>query len=409
MNEPTALLTSLHSLAVEKGASPAVDLVRDTEVDLGLVDQEDGAFVLAPRVCVRQEGTEFAELKLGVEHDLQVEILEGQASVERDPFSQELLVNPKGSTPVVARLVLRTNRGTEPLTFFGGRTELGMDSTFLSPNESIFDKAGGGACRERWHMTADEPFDFELRVRAFMPANVIALTPTKRQIRWRHALYFAHDPTMGNMRIHYNPDHQSLTELNSKGENPDGFFPASGRNDLFFVIEMLDLGYKCFNKIPMVQSYDYTDWPPYSTTLSIDEPVDFYNWENPDELMATISKNDMQLYDYDAIRVECTEWSIDDNDVLSAEWVLTNCVKETIMSRWFLLGAGERHSVDMEQGSRLLGPSGSGLEEVRIKTATRVKKCMRRQFLSMNVVSVNEPVAMGSKSVKFNYPSLESR
>lgn len=394
----------LHLNALRAGAPRSLDLLRNTAVALRILDQIDGRFVVETTARVIADMRTFSTMSLGADHGLQIQITQGAALVEKDPYNGQILITPKGTVPVRARPILSLPGGT---VITGGDQEVGIDIAAVPQPQQSFDRSGGGDCRSRF-MMMDHTFDLE--VRAFMPANVIPLALDRREIRWRHALYFAYDPMVGLMRISNNPAHVSRTTMRSKRtvEEPgQEFFPAEGRNELYFILEMLDLGYVCFNKDPMVQPFAHTDWPPFSTVMSIDRPLSFFDVDNPDREMLRIERNDMRIYDYSSVDVECLEQSISEDGTLRSRWRFTNQTDDVVRARWFALGNFRRPAMTGDQGNRLLGAHGTETGSFEAQFVAQVEKSSLPQFITMNLVSVTGPIVMGSKRLNFTYPSAE--
>jgi hypothetical protein len=385
------------------------NFIDNTQFDAMVVDQVDGKIVLQNRLSLTTDEGAVAFSRLKGEEQVDIQVTQGKAIIQTDPYNGDTLITPKGDVTVRVRPVLETSFKGNPIKIAGDEYEVGIDIANVPTQERDFrNAAGGGACASQFRLGPEDEYAFELRVRAYMPASVIPLSLDRRRINWNYSLYFAHDPMMGLMRIRNNPAIQSQTNLKSLSAGKKGyendFFPAGGRNDLYFVIEMLDMGLSCFNKKPMVQSYQHTEWPPYSTVLTIDEPVEFFSTEKPDQLMMTISKNDMQIYDYTSIDVECTDFKISEDGILHSRWKFSNQSSEKVMARWFALGNFEKDGGFPDQGSRLLGPAKSGLDEFEVNFTAQLEKSSLSQFITMNIVSLNEPVLMGSKRVDFHFP-----
>lgn len=383
------------------------DFLSDISLETGIFDNVDGRIVLESRLSISADEKYLVSPNLRNAKSLSFQITQGQAVIQTDPYNGKTIIIPKGITPIRIRPTLEASLGNETVVLAGEEHEIGIDTRAVPMNERYFDTAGGGACAARWSI-AGEVVDFELRVRAFMPANVVPLALDRRLINWKHALYFGHHPKLGLMRIRYNPTLQSKTLLTSlstkKQERGAAFFPAKGQNDLYFIIEMLDLGLSCFNKTPMIQKYKHTEWPPYSTLLTIDRPVDFFDTENPSNVMISIHKNDMQIYDYSSIEVECLQSGISKNGVLNSRWLFKNQSKEQITARWFALGNFEPDGKFPDQGNRLLGPAKSAMGEFEVEFNAKVKKSSLPQFVTMNIVSLSDPVLMGNSRLDFRYP-----
>ena len=332
----------------------------------------------------------------------------GKATVEIDPYNDAMLVVPTGPEPARGRAVLQATHGGSALTLRSSDREIGFDVANIPDSQLAFRNSGGGACGAAVLEAGLPVTEFELRVRAAMPSSVIPLAPDRREIRWRHALYFAYHAEMGRIRLHPSPTFVSRTVMQSKAENSEDasdFFPAKGRNELYFVMELLDLGFSWFNKTPMVQSFDGVGWPPYDTPLDIDEPVEFYDTEHPDELRLIIHKNEMQIYDYQGVEIERLAADIDDDGLLRSTWRIRNQADVPIRAQWFALGNVESERRHPDQGARLLTSSGARGDAYTFDFVARVKPSTLTQFVAMNVVSLDaEPVVLGTSTMQFRFP-----
>lgn len=339
---------------------------------------------------------------------LTLEITQGMATVFRDPYNHRPIIVPSGNTPVRARAILEATLDGHDRDIVVADFPVGIDVRNMAESEQKFERAGGGGCRGTW-VLGDE-FEFGVRVRASLRDPVTPLTLDERVISWKHGGYYAHDEKVGLMRIRYNPSEDSKCVMQTKAAQRESgilqsrFFPASGENNLFFVMEFLDLGFTLFNKEPVVLKFDDAEWPPYSVPLQIESPVKFYLVERPDVLAMTIEQNEMQIYDYNSLDVEVIGQTLDESGMLTIRWKITNQADSRNRTRWFLLGDWTDAATPTE-GNRLLGPSGSGLHEFIIETRNRLSKSMLPQDVSMNVVSLDSPVMVGSASVAVSFPS----
>jgi hypothetical protein len=388
-----------------KAQDPSLKVDPETDLQLGLrvQDQVDGRIVLSNHATLMPANRALTTAVL--EHqDMQIQVIQGNAAVTSDPYTGNTLVTPRGTVPVKIRQVVETSYQGSPLTVTGPEQTIGIGIENVAADQRAFAAAGGGACGAAGTL-AGMPVNFDLRVRAFMPANVIPLSLSERTIYWQQGLYFAWDQQVGLMRLYNNPDFRSQTTLKSRAQaGGTSFFPASGQNDLYFVLEMLDWGLKCFNKKPMIQAYDSTPWPPYSTALSISEPVEFFSTENPDLVMITIRRNDMQIYDYTSIQVECIAQKLSGDGVLDSRWRITNQSKSAAKGRWFFLGDYDPLPGHWDQGSRYLAPHGSMGSSFELGFRAQIRKSVLTRRLSLHYVNLLEPVLMGAHRIEFHYP-----
>jgi hypothetical protein len=303
--------------------------------------------------------------------------------------------------------VVETTHKGVPVVLSGGDVPVGIDTSLVPDEELDVRVAGGSACAARWELAAAR--EINVRVRAGLTANVIPRSLTQREVSWRHALYFAQDKEIGFMRLSYHPGFQSkIVMSSSRGDveaKTNGFFPASARNSLHFKIEFLDMGYTAFNPKPMTQTIKESSWPPYKVpVLEIDEPVEFYDIEQPDRLVMTLINQTMSLYDYTSLQVDNLSFSVDREGLLRSRWRITNQSDEVIIARWFALGNYRPVEGYRDQANRMLGPAGSGLESYELDLVARVDRSSLKQFVTMNAVSMGEPVLAGVKKMSFRFP-----
>lgn len=338
---------------------------------------------------------------VGGDQGLQANLVTGAAEIEIDAYSNRLLVRPRGLETV--RIRPRLDAPTVQLS--GSDLEIGIEPTELPPDEGDFEAVGGGACSARWQLGI--AVEFDVHVRAAVTSTVLPLSLERRRLNWRHGLYFAHDPNVGFMRLNYNPSYYSHLEMTSKQSAPaaDSFFPSEVENDLYFICDFVDFGFKAFNKEPMQQRVNEVGWPPFSedVVLSVTEPLDFYDFEDPERLIMTITSQEMRLYDYDSLDVELLQSDVGDDGLVTGKWRITNQSDEIVRARWFALGEF-RHNSQPSEGNRLLGPSGSGLETYEIDTALYAQPSSLPQRMTMNAVSVTGSILAGRTTLEYQYP-----
>jgi hypothetical protein len=380
----------------------------DTDVGIDVIDQVDGKFVVRSKAHLNvSEDMRFSsDVKRG--QGLEIEITQGRANIEQDPYTGLTLITPKGSTPVRARPVLDAKYRENSVTLVGEEKSIGFDTKNIPTEQSTVQKAGGGACNASWEV--GQKIDFDVQVRASIMANIIPKTEEQRDIRWQNGLYFAHDEKIGFMRLSYNPERESSLVMSSKTSREsikaESFFPSTGKNEIYFIVEFLDLGYVGFNKVPMVQNIDNIVWPPFSDeVLTIESPLAFYDMNNPDQVLMTLRSQEMYLYDYNSIEVECLEQKISNDGIFQSRWRIVNQTREIIQARWFTLGSYSLLANSPDQGNRLLGPSGSGLDSYEFDFIAGLQKSSLTQSISMNVVSLKQPIVSGAYRIDFKYPS----
>lgn len=370
----------------------------DSELRLEAIDQVDGRFVLR----AIQPGLAAGMRELTAKERLTIEVTAGDADLEVDPYTNRYLLTPKGEEPVRGRATLEDPRGQR---LASPDVPLGFDPSQIPEDEQRFEAVGGGACAARWELAMAA--DFEVNVRAAAMANVVPLADDRRELYWMHGSYYAHDPVVGLMRLRYNPARTSKIVLQA-GDSPGGFFPSRIENHLFFVIDFIDLGYRGFNKEPMVQRVDEMPWPPFSeAALAIEEPLEFFDLDQPEQKLMTLVSQDMRLYDYSSLDIERLGAELDSDGTLLTHWRITNQADERVRMRWFTLG--EHDSVEEEplEGTRLLGATGTGFEHFELKLRARVHKSLLRQPFSLNAVSLTDSIFAGRAQVDYRFTDDE--
>jgi hypothetical protein len=422
----------------------SVDQAKPYSIDLDVVDHVDGYLVVRPSLRANLNGIVESVSNMRMSDGLSIQITQGEAKVSEDPYTGNILIAPIGLTPIKARGVLRPmlSHGNGVLTaspvlggavLVGAETHIGFSAVNIPRQQQSVAIAGGGSCVSSTSLsnTTNVPqqlitrlqskglsldqikemaknYNFKLRVRASIASNVIPHSKQTREIIWQHGLYFAEDPVLGRMRLHYNPDpgYRSRTVMNTNAATPNtrNFFPASGVTQLYFVLEFLDLGYRAFNKEPMNLHFQDTAWPPFATPLNIEKPVQFYNLDNPDEVILTVHENKMQLYDYASIEIENLHYEVDTRGLLRTRWRITNQATTPINGQWFVIGDFV-HSKDLpDQGLHQFGAAGSGQDTLELDYVGRLKKSSLTQMITMNLVSYDDPVVVGTNRISFRYP-----
>jgi hypothetical protein len=399
------LFDALLGQAQQLGAV-GVDTTRDIALSASLVRYANGRFVLEPRLAIQSGGRNVVSMPIDADFEPTLRSVQGRVVIERDPTSGHLLATPLGTETVRALPVLEGTRNGQEIALSGETLELGIDVRLIPGLEQEFHALGGGACSARW--MADGSI-FSLRVRAVMPTPVIPITLRHRRLLWNNSLYYARDPDIGVMRITNNPDFLSRTELFTRApesdELPSAFFPASGYNQLYFRIEMVDLGVTCFNKEPMIQTYATTDWPPYATPLSIDRPVRFYDVADEESCLVTILSNDMQIYDYSSLDIEQVAEQLDADGRLRTTWTIRNQAREPAAVRWFVLGDHLEPGQTGAEGAIELGPAGDETASTQVNSDVQLSPSSLPQALFINAVSLGEPVLGGTLRRELTYPA----
>jgi hypothetical protein len=367
------------------------------EARLEAIDHVDGRFVLRARASDSRAAGGWRELAAD---SFEVELTAGDADVERDPYTGRYLLTPKAGGAVRGRAVGEADGATIATE----DVPLGIDSSTIPRDELRFVVAGGGACAARWQMAGQ--IDFNVNVRASVASNVVPLTENRRELFWRNGLYWAHDPAIGLMRLDYNPERTSKIVLES-GSAGD-FFPGDAENNLYFVIDFVDLGYRAFNKEPMRQRVSDMRWPPFADeVLAIEKPLDFYDVDDPDTLVMTLVSQDMRLYDYSSIDVEQLDSTLGADGRLDTRWRITNQSDERTRLRWFALGSFDRLQDEPVEGSRLLGPAGSGVESFEVSVSVGAQRSLLRQTLSLAAVSLTDSIFAGQSQIDYRFTDDE--
>jgi hypothetical protein len=371
-----------------------------SELRLEAIDQVDGRFVLRATVPELDEGGGAREMM--ADENLAIEITSGAGEIERDPYTNRYLLKPAGSEPVLGRAV---HEGREGIRRASSEVPLGIDPSGIPDDQQRFEVAGGGACSARWELAMKA--DFEVNVRASAMANVVPLSEDHRELYWAHGQYYAHDPVVGLMRLTYNPADTSKIVLRRGSEGTE-FFPSRIENRLFFVIDFIDLGYRGFNKEPMVQSVAAMPWPPFSeVVLAIEEPLEFYDVEEPERLLMTLVSQDMRLYDYSSLDVEQLDSTLGADGILTTQWRITNQSDERVRMRWFTLGNHTGTAGEPLEGTRLLGAGGTGFEHFELTLRVQAEKSLLRQPFSLNAVSLTDSIFAGRGQVDYRFTDDE--
>lgn len=435
---------------ISQSASTSSDVAatKPYSIDLDVVDHIDGYFVVRPNLRVNLNGSVKTVTDMRLSDGLSIEITQGEGKVVEDPYTGNILIAATGSVPVKARGVLRPliehSHGeghviADPVilgnsVLIGEETHIGIASHAIAQNQLSIAASGGGACPHAvtsLSSTSSIPhqlvqrlqnlgfsaeamvnmakgYRFSIRVRASFMANVIPYDDKTRVINWRHGLYYAYDKVLGRMRLYYNPDpaYRSKTIMRSDAlvAGAHNFFPASGVNQLYFILDFLDIGYRCFNKEPMNLFFNNAQWPPYATPLDIEKPVQFYNLDNHDEVILTVNENAMQIYDYASVDIENLHNEVDPRGLIRTRWRIRNQATNPIQGQWFALGdfVGSKDLPD--QGSYQFSAGGTAGDTLEVDFVGRLQKSKLKQMITMNLVSYDDPVVVGTKELHFRYP-----
>ena len=382
--------------------------VGDVTLTADVHDQTDGHYIVCGQCGLLIDGVTRFQIEPRHAEGLRFEVTQGEADIIVDSYTGRSIIHPKSDTPVKVRPLLDATYNGQEFIIKGSDVEIGISTDSIPDSQLIFPYAGGGACHARVTMDGMPPYEFSLRVRAIKPANVIPRDINRREIIWRHDQYFASDPQLGLMRLHHHPERVSRTVMNSltpvKQIQGHNFFPAKGFNELYFILDLPNFGIQCFNKEPMIQSFQNIQWPPYDVPLGIDNPIKFYNLAEPDKEIMILLENHMQIYDYRGIEIEKLEFDIASDGNLSSHWLVRNQAAIPITAQWFTLGNFDRGSSNQNEGTLLLAASGQDGDSVKVEFNTTVSKSILSQFITMNVTSIDSTIVMGTERVKFNHP-----
>ena len=243
--------TAMRGLRIEEPSA------KDFGLSLDIVDVVDGYYIARP-VVRYGTGRSAVSALLETSGDLPVEVSGGPANIEVDKLNNNILISPKSDETVHAAGKVPTTLGGSRVTLTSRREEVGITTDLLSREEASVQVAGGGACAARWTLAAT--IDFNIQVRASIMANVMPRSLTRREISWRHGRYFAHHPQIGFMSLYYDPDRPSRISMSAKDADKasrnEGFFPATAKNQIYFICDFIDLGFSAFTRKPMMQTID---------------------------------------------------------------------------------------------------------------------------------------------------------
>lgn len=370
-----------------------------------LYDLVDGYYILRPIVQFSR-GTTRVRALLDTSVTLPVEVFGGDASVERDSLNGNILIRPRGDETVHARPSVVTSLGGTPVKLAGTDIEIGISPESLGPGENVMSVAGGGSCAADVVLPTSE-VSVNVQVRASIAATAMPKTLTRREVAWRNGRYFAHDPVIGLISLYYDPDRTSRSIIETNNANfattLADFFPARTQNYFHFMCDFVDLGITTFSKVPMRQTLAAANWPPFATApINIDEPVEFYDVRDPNRLVMRIKSQNMYLYDYNSIDVDLVSHRFD-GDVLTMTWEIRNQSDAVIFGRWFMLGDFQHDPARPDQGNRMLGPSGTPGAVIQIDVAIKVTPSVLQQSVTMNVVSLRDPILAGNSALQFQH------
>lgn len=321
---------------------------------------------------------------------------QGTAILSEDPFTGLSLFQPSGTVPVLATPRLGALSGTQDV--------IGLSPSIIPIAERLFQAAGGGDCQSSGGLTLNIP------VRAIMPERVIPRSLGERALVYDHGMYFAFNPSVGLMRITYNPEQISetvLRSLNPPSTPSDPFFPASAESRFFFIIEMMSSGVSVFNKEPMVFTAPSTTWPPFQTSVNMAAPVVFYLVSAPNTPFMTINNQFMYIYPTTELSIQSEAFSISALGILTSTWRIRNTTSNPADVRWFLLG-NKGAPVTASEGTISITAAGTAGDTVTVDYTSRLESSSLTQFITFGAVSIGGQRLTGSAMREFTNASRTS-
>ncbi|HEX5595182.1 MAG TPA: hypothetical protein VFX61_04030 [Micromonosporaceae bacterium] len=412
-------------------ASPTATatVAESTGVQLEIVDFVDGHYVLAAQGTVA--GTAL-RTPLRMRDGLSLNLKSG-GTVMEDPYTGEILLKPAGAGDItVQTMVDGDSKAAQSLSYstssttYGSTTLLASYPGSLPEDELMFDATGGGACvttssnpetlqeivsamsahigeeQQAAVSALDGPIHSQLRVRAAVMGNVIPLSESHRQIRWRHARYYGTHDVLGQLRFTYQQDRVSAATMTRLGGT--GFFPARGENVVYCRMEMLDLGGSAFSVDPMVLPNASMNWPIYSTPMKLSKPVVFYDEAAPDREVMTIVENEMALYDYNGVTIKKLGVKVLPSGMLRAAFKVTNQTDAPFTGRWMMIGDHTDATFASTDAALTLGPARSRGATQVIEVNAPIRKRLLSQRVAFAVMSLSDPVVLGITPVTFKFP-----
>jgi hypothetical protein len=402
-------------------------------VSLSVVDFVDGHYVLEAQA--RQAGTGLTA-PLRLRDGLKVELTSGRGEVLADPYTGEILVKPTSGDVISARAVISSNTEAARIAGVTSSSLLGSESTLigssgitLTPEESMVNAAGGGACVTVVnpggvqalaapmvdHLTAERQAAVSgmlgsgttssLRVRAAIMGNVIPYSPEHREINWRHARYYGTEDVLGLIRFTYQQGQRSAVTMNTL-QKGGAFFPAKAVNEIYCRMEMLDLGSSATTRDAMRFPADSITWPVYSTPMTLEKPVTFYDEAAPDREVMTVIRNEMRLYDYNGVTIKRLAMKVGDRGTLRLKFEVTNQTDQPFTGRWMLIGDHTDATFASTDDELTLGPARSAKATKIIEIKAPIRRRLLSQRVGFAVMSLSNPVVLGISPVTFKFPSV---
>jgi hypothetical protein len=399
------------------------------------VDYVDRHYVLAAVPAGVRRGMWDGRNPLRLSDGLRIELTQGRAEVRQDKYTGAILLKPGPGEVVEARAVAeagsvaaRLAGSTSGRAVAGESTAIGYDAGAIPVHQLSIGSAGGGACAATVssasslkaalepmtaHLTAErraaildslkDDYPVTLRVRATVLGNVIPVSPTERQIQWRHARYYGVEDILGLLRFTY--DSQAPSVLSMKAANGANFFPSQGLNSIHCRIEMLDIGLTGLTSGPMLLPSESLTWPPYSTPMHLAQPVTFYDEHDSQRPLLTVTKNSMSLYDYNGLSIKKIGSRVDASGTIHLAYEVANQTDSVMSGRWVLIGDHADTSFARTDAAIDLGPAGSANGSTVVEVQAPVRKSELSQTVAFGVMSLTDPMVVGIDMTTFKYPN----
>ncbi|KOX21761.1 hypothetical protein ADK67_25780 [Saccharothrix sp. NRRL B-16348] len=407
----------------------------DPHIALRVVDYVDRHYVLAAVPAGVRPGMWDGRNPLRLSDGLRIELTKGRAEVRQDKYTGAILLKPGSGEVVEARAVAeagttaaRLAGSTGSRAVAGEPTAVGYDAGAIPAYQLSVVAAGGGACASMLssasslkaalepmtaHLSEDrrkavfdslkDDYPVNLRVRATVLGNVIPVSPTERQIQWRHARYYGVEDILGLLRFTY--DAQAPSVLSMKAANGADFFPSQGLNSIHCRIEMLDLGLTGLTSGPMLLPSESLTWPPYSTPMHLSQPVTFYDEHDSQRPLLTVNENTMSLYDYNGLTIKKIGSRVHASGRIDLAYEVTNQTDSVMSGRWVLIGDHTDTSFAHTDAAIDLGPAGSANSSKVVEIQAPVRKSELSQTVAFGVMSLTDPMVVGVDQTTFKFPN----
>jgi hypothetical protein len=398
---------------------------------LSVDDYVDGLYVLSAATPAVAERMPTGTSPITLSDGLKIEVTSGHATVRQDRYTGAILLKPSSGEAVEARAFAPAGSVAAMLagaphgkSAVSEVTNAGYDATDIPRSQLQFAAVGGGSCpgqtssgvahlidamardlspqrRSALETALGSEHKVSLRVRAAVLGNVIPLTPAERTIVWRFGRYYGDDKLLGLMRLTYSEARRSVLTMTGKGA---AFFPASGINSNYYLLDMLDLGKTGFSTDPMLFPAKTITWPVCSTPMHLAKPVTFYDESDPKLSLFTINSNTMDLYDYHGAAISRTRFNLSKSGVLRATYNVTNQTATRMTGRWMLVGEFSPLKGQVTDAVVDLGPAGSATATKSITVEVSALKSELTQTVAFAIMSLSDPVIVGINTSSFKYP-----